>query len=104
MGSLVRLVGWVLVLVLRIAWTSTMVLIPLFGFWLASSMAAYRNASQWMTLLGGLALFPLLPGLWELFCVWRRAGRPASQSILTGLDRLVLRTLVVNGLFLGGMM
>src|SRR5262245_26677550 len=104
MGSLVRLVGWILKLALRIAWTSTMILIPLFGFWLASSMAAYRNASQWLTLLGGLALFPLLPVLWELFYQWRRSGRPAERPILTGLDRLVLRTLVVNGLFLGGML
>jgi hypothetical protein len=104
MGSLVRLVGWILKLVLRVAWTSTMLLIPLFGFWLASSMAAYRNASQWLTLLGGLALFPLLPVAWELFYLWRRAGRPQTRPILTGLDRLVLRTLVINGLFLGGML
>src|SRR4051812_35787617 len=91
-------------LVGRAGWVSTMVLIPLFGFWLASSLASYRNASQWLALLGGLALFPLLPVGWELFFVWRRSKRPPSKAILTGLDRLVLRTLIVNGVFLAGMM
>jgi len=58
--------------VLRGVWISTMVLTPLFGFWLASSLAAYKNASQWLALLGGLALFPLLPVGWEAFAAWRR--------------------------------
>jgi transglutaminase-like putative cysteine protease len=86
-------------------WVSLMVLIPLFGFWLASSLAAYNNATQWFSLLVGLALFPILPVGWELFYAWRRKKNPkASPAILTRLDRLVLRTLVINGLFLGGMM
>jgi transglutaminase-like putative cysteine protease len=91
--------------VLRILWVSTMVLTPLFGFWLASSLAAYHNASQWLSLLVGLLLFPILPVAWEAFYAWRRNRNGGSdRAILTGLDRLVLRTLVINGLFLGGMM
>jgi transglutaminase-like putative cysteine protease len=96
--------AWILKLVGRVIWVSTMVLVPLFGFWLASSLAAYQNASQRLALLGGLALFPLLPVCWELFYVWRRSKRPQGRAILTGLDRLVLRTLIVNGVFLAGMM
>ncbi|HTL38838.1 MAG TPA: hypothetical protein VL326_37160, partial [Kofleriaceae bacterium] len=91
--------------VLRILWVSTMVLTPLFGFWLASSLAAYHNASQWLSLLVGLLLFPIVPVAWEAFYVWRRNRKgKTDRAILTGLDRLVLRTLLVNGLFLGGMM
>ena len=37
-----------------------MVLVPLIAFWLASSLAAYQNASQWLALLAGLAMFPLV--------------------------------------------
>lgn len=59
--------------VLRVVWISLMILTPLFGFWLASSLAAYENASQWLALLVGLALFPILPVGWELFFVWRRS-------------------------------
>ncbi|MBA3542395.1 MAG: hypothetical protein H0T79_22455 [Deltaproteobacteria bacterium] len=85
----------------RIVWISTMVLTPLFGFWLASSLAAFQNASQWVALLVGLALFPIIPVAWELFATWRRSKQPAAKSILTRLDRLVLRTLLLNGVFLG---
>src|SRR5690348_7902873 len=77
---------------------------PLFGFWLASSLAAYNNASQWLALLVGLALFPILPLSWEAFAQWRRRRKPGKPPILTRLDRLVLRTLIVNALFVGGML
>ena len=99
-----RGVGWVGWSLLRVAWIGAMVVTPLFGFWLASSLAAYQNASQWLALLVGLALFPLVPVGWDLIFVWRRSRRPVAKPILTRLDRLVLRTLIVNGLFLGGMM
>ena len=102
---MLRGVGWCLKLMLRVAWTSAMLLVPLFGFWLASSIAAYQNASTWAALAIGLALFPIVPVGWELFYTWRRRrrGEDAARSILTRLDRLVLRTLVINGLFLGVM-
>src|SRR5262245_3837788 len=101
-GQVALLVGK---LVLRVIWVSTMVLTPLFGFWLASSLAAYHNASQWLSLLVGLLLFPILPVGWDLFYAWRqRRKNYDGPRYLTGLDRLVLRTLIINGLFLGGMM
>jgi hypothetical protein len=92
---------WTLV---RGVWIAAMVAAPLFGFWLASSLAAYNNASQWLALLVGLALFPIVPVGWEAFASWRRSKRPGRPPILTRLDRLVLRTLVINGLFLAGML
>jgi len=99
-----RVAGWVGKHVLRVLWISTMILTPLFGFWLASSLAAYENASQWLALLVGLLLFPLLPVGWDLFFLWRRRKQPPQKQILTRIDRLVLRTLLVNGVFLGVMM
>src|SRR5687767_6281404 len=97
--------GLVFVHLLRALWVATMVLTPLFGFWLASSLAAYQNATQWLALLVGLLLFPLLPVGWELFYAWRRRRQETpKKAILTRLDRLVLRTLVINGVFLVCMM
>src|SRR5262245_7466673 len=89
----------------RVLWVSTMVLTPLFGFWLASSLAAYHNASQWLSLLVGLLLFPILPVGWDLFYVWgQNRKKYDGPRYLTGIDRLVLRTLIINSVFLGGMM
>ena len=100
-GAAARVAKVVGYAVLRGVWISTMVLTPLFGFWLASSLAAYKNASQWLALLGGLALFPLLPVGWEAFAAWRRTKQKApKKQILTRIDRLVLRTLAINGVFL----
>ena len=93
--------------VLYAVWIALMILVPLFGFWLASSLAAYENASQWLALLVGLLLFPLLPVGWDLVFAWRQRRKDPDtvrKPILTRLDRLVLRTLLVNGLFLGIMM
>ena len=104
---MLRAFGWCLKTVLLVAWTSAMLLVPLFGFWLASSVAAYEDASIWLALALGLALFPVIPVAWDLVHVWRRGRRDAERattSILTRLDRLVLRTLLVNGAFLAIML
>lgn len=104
-GRAAKVAGFVFGHLLRAAWVSLMVLTPLFGFWLASSLAAYHNATQWLSLLVGLLLFPIVPVGWDLLFVWRRTRQKnLKPAILTRLDRLVLRTLIVNGLFLGGMM
>jgi hypothetical protein len=103
-GRAGRVAKWIFLHLLRAVWLSTMVLTPLFGFWLASSLAAYSNASQWLALLGGLLLFPIIPVGWDLFHVWRRSKQPPKKQILTRVDRLVLRTLIVNGVFLVAMM
>ncbi|MEO6776868.1 MAG: transglutaminase domain-containing protein [Kofleriaceae bacterium] len=97
-----RIAGWLVAKTLKAAWVALMIATPLFGFWLASSLAAYQNASQWLALVIGLLLFPLVPVGWELVFEWRRDQ--ARKPILTRLDRLVLRTLIINGLFLGAML
>src|SRR5512143_1915221 len=93
----VRVAGWVVKRVLYATWIALMILVPLFGFWLASSLAAYENASQWLALLVGLLLFPLLPVGWDLIFAWRQRRKDPDtrrKPILTRLDRLVLRTLL----------
>jgi transglutaminase-like putative cysteine protease len=97
--------GWLVGKLFYTVWVALMIATPLFGFWLASSLAAYDNASLWLALVVGLLLFPLVPVGWELFSMWRRSRRgDIGKPILTRLDRLVLRTLIINGLFLGTVM
>ena len=108
MARPLRVAGWLAWLVgraLYAGWVALMIATPLVGFWLASSLAAYRDASQWLALVVGLLLFPIVPVGWELFYVWRRSRRETlGKPILTRLDRLVLRTLIIDGLFLGLML
>lgn len=75
-----KVAGVVVMAVVRVVWVSLMVLTPLLAFWLASSLAAYNNATQWLSLLVGLLLFPIVPVGWELFYTWRR-GRAAVTKI-----------------------
>jgi hypothetical protein len=49
-GTVLRFVGAHL---LRAVWIRLRVRTPLFGFWLASSLTAYSNASPWLALLVG---------------------------------------------------
>src|SRR6185436_13299054 len=107
-----KIAGIIALHVVRALWVSLMVLTPLFGFWLASSLAAHHNATQWLALLVGLLLFPILPVGWDFWFIYRRNKKlaasksklPPKPAILTRLDRLVLRTLVINGVFLALMM
>lgn len=96
-GVGVRLIG-------RSLWLSTVVVLPLFGMWLASSLAAYANASRWLALGLGLLLFPIVPVGWDLVFRWRMRRRPERTPILTPTDRVVLRTLLVNLVFVGGLL
>lgn len=99
-------------------------LLPLAGAWFGSSIAAYRNSATWVPFAAAAMAFPVAPLLWELIGTWRfkrktaaRAAKAAAveaktgkrfddgpQRFLTIGDRLVLRTMVVNLLFVGGIM
>lgn len=78
-----------------VAWLAV-VTVPLFGTWLASSLAAYGHHGPWKSALVGLVLFPVAPGVWELASTLRSG----KKRWLTLRDRLVLRTLTVSALFL----
>ncbi len=89
-------------LILWLLWAAIVVVVPSVGVWTASSLAAYRNGPVWLVCLAGLLLFPVLPLLWEARAARRRAKRGGgAKPALTFGDRLVLRTLAVNVLFLG---
>jgi hypothetical protein len=101
---LVRLVA----IIFKSAWAAVVVATPVLGAWAASSLAAYGNAfgnaSVAMTAAAGLVLFPVLPLAWEGWAALRRRRRGVtSRRFLTFGDRLVLRTLLVNLVFLGAL-
>jgi hypothetical protein len=76
---------------------------PLFGVWLASSLAAFANRATWLPTAAGLLLFPGLPLAWEGIGILRTRGDKKAKGrrrFLTFSDRLILRTLAINALFL----
>ena len=100
-----RVAGWIVGKLLYAAWVALMIATPLFGFWLASLA---RRVRQRVAVAGArhraVAVSAAAARLGAVF-VWRRRRRgEARKPILTRLDRLVLRTLIINGLFLGIMM
>ena len=87
-------------LLLELLWIVVVVLAPALGVWTASSLAAYRNGPVWLACTAGLLLFPVLPFAWELWAARRRAARKDTDTRwLSVWDRLALRTLFVNALF-----
>jgi transglutaminase-like putative cysteine protease len=102
---------------LRLAFWLGVLAVPCFGVWTASSLAAYWNGPVWGVCLAGLLLFPIGPVLWELRAARRRARRRKARSgsflddlnrrnrpSLTWGDRLMLRTITLNGAFLAAML
>ena len=79
---------------------------PLVGFWLASSLTAYLRGPAWLAWSVGLAVFPVLPLLWELrgSIKWRARHRPTDERIFTLAQRLSMRTFVVGLAFLMGLL
>lgn len=86
----------------KAACLALMVGAPLVGVWVASSLAAFANRATWLPAFSGLLLFPILPLVWDAIAVARR--RSATRLFLTFADRLVLRTLAINLVFLGGLL
>lgn len=92
-------------LLLKLAFAASAVLLPLFGVWVASSLAAHHDGPLWVSLVAGGLCFPLLPLGWDAWAAWRRKRRGTVRPrILTAFDRLVLRTLVVNVVFVGSLL
>ena len=98
LGFLFRSVFWVAVIAT-----------PLLSVWVASSLATFLDGPRWLAIVAGAALFPGLPLVWELWAHHRfsrknervlAAKGEAPQRWLTTSDRLILRTLFVNILFL----
>ncbi|MBN2527697.1 MAG: arylamine N-acetyltransferase [Deltaproteobacteria bacterium] len=78
------------------------ILTPLLGVWLASSLASYLNGPRTLAFVAGALLFPVLPVLWEIMVARRRSKKGIVDTrYLTGFDRIILRTLVINAVFAG---
>jgi len=86
---------------LKLGWIVFVILTPLLGAWFSSSIAAYANGPTWLAASIGLLLFPGLPLAWEGFARYREKKRGVTRRFLTFGDRLLLRTLGINLLFLG---
>jgi hypothetical protein len=70
-------------------------LLPILGVWLASSLVAYINGPPLLAVFSGILLFPLIPILWDL-----KSRRQRKAGNLTWGDRITLRTLALNLVFL----
>jgi hypothetical protein len=99
-GSSISWVG----LGFKIVAITAMIAAPLAGVWLASSLAAFANRATWLPLLAGLLLFPGLPLGWEGIAALRARKAKKARRFLTFADRLVLRTLAINTIFLAGLL
>ncbi|MCB9566163.1 MAG: transglutaminase [Myxococcales bacterium] len=99
-------IGKIIYVVFRLLWTSLVIVVPTIGVWVASSLAAYRNGPVWLVCLAGLLLFPILPALWDLISELRRRRKAKRwhPRTLTTWDRLILRTLALNLIFLGALL
>ncbi|MCU0656559.1 MAG: hypothetical protein MUF64_15300 [Polyangiaceae bacterium] len=101
--------GWLVVLLFKLGMTLLLFATPVLGVWVASSLAAYSRFPLWVPLAVGVLLFPVGPGLWELGSWARRAraaraGAAGRAPILSPSDRFILRSLLLNGVFLGGLL
>lgn len=97
----------------RVIWSVVVILVPLVGVWVASSLTAYLNGPVWAACVAGALLFPVIPLLWELRAHSKfltrvdrakEAGKKAPRRWMTWWDRVVVRTLVVNVAFLAALL
>lgn len=86
----------------KIGFAALSILTPLLGVWIGSSLARAQGGPVWVPIFAGALCFPVLPLAWEAFGQWRRRKR-GRAPILTFFDRLVLRTLLLNLAFVGGL-
>jgi hypothetical protein len=101
LGSALVITGWLL----KLTFAGLAVLLPLLGVWIASSLAAHHDGPLWASLVAGALCFPLLPLAWDLVATWRRRrSARVRPRVLTTFDRLLLRTLAVNLVFVGSLL
>ena len=79
-------------LIIRTLFYIAVFLSPVLGVWLVSSLVAYVNGPKLLTVLSGILLFPIVPILWDM----RNRRRRKEPGILTWVDRIVLKTLLLN--------
>lgn len=106
-GTFVRVFFKSLSLLIRISAIALIVAIPLLGVWGLSSLAALHGGERWLAIAAGVLAFPVLPLAWDAWARRRRKkkleakGEDEGEPILTAWDRLVVRTFLLNALFVG---
>ncbi len=94
-------------------WWAFVIVTPVLAVWLASSLAVFLNGPFWAAVCAGALLFPGIPILWEFWATRRfearEAKRKANQKeprerILRFGDRLILRTLFINFIFVAALL
>jgi transglutaminase-like putative cysteine protease len=97
---------------LSVFWVLFVLITPLLGVWLGSSLVSYYGGPAELAVAAGVLLFPVLPVLWDARSTvkWREkqaktkliAGKPKQRS-MKAFDRIVVRTLVINLLLMIGL-
>lgn len=81
----------------KLAFAAVAIGLPLGAMWIASSLAAHRGSSITLAVVCGLAVWPVLPLVWEGLARWRAHRRsPGRPTTLTPYDRLILRSVAVG--------
>jgi transglutaminase-like putative cysteine protease len=98
---------------LKMIFWGTVIAVPFLGIWFASSIAAFVGGPIWAACATGLLLFPMLPLMWDWRATRKFEGRqtarknemlPPKKRVLTVGDRLILRTLLINSLFVAALL
>jgi transglutaminase-like putative cysteine protease len=87
-------------LLLLLAGSALVLLVPLLGVWVTSSIGTYLNAPSWVAVAGGVLLCPVLPLVWDAWALARRRKKGVAPRMSAG-PRIVLRVLVLNVLAVG---
>ena len=96
---------------LSVGWVLFVLLTPLLGVWLGSSLVSFYGGPAELAVAAGVLLFPVLPVLWDARATvkWNRkqqekkllGGKPKQR--MKAFDRIVARTLVLNLLLMIGL-
>jgi hypothetical protein len=99
---------------LKALFWALVLLLPVLGAWVGSSLAAFHNGPTWLPILCAVLAFPFLPLAWEALGAWRYSRKTAApknsssndvpKRFLRFSDRLVLRTLAINAVLLAGLL
>jgi hypothetical protein len=96
-----RLVWLIIALIFKLVAIALMIAIPLLGVWVSSSLAVFKNGGLPWAIAAGLLMFPVAPIAWDLWGNYRRKKKgKEGPRLFNWLDRLILRTVLLNFTFL----
>lgn len=107
-----KLIGGLFKTAFWLVWILLVLVTPLLGAWLSSSLVSYFGGPREAALVGCALLFPVLPLVWEARATRQFKGKVASRNWfgkppkrwLSTPWRIVLRTLALNLAFIGALL